>query len=199
MKKKKQSKRDRIKYPALDPNYNLKTRIELIDDLYDYSKDLSEADKDYLNRFSEEYNNANFTHEGKRVHPKRIKQVEYKTKKNKRKRRDRKTVDKFKKESEDRNNARNRCLYTKNKAFGAIEYIQDMEDRGDENENLFVSFQDLIIDSIQLNSDIKLALVKLKHMSKTKMKKLLKKLGITEKDKDSLIHMLEDLDKLKKD
>lgn len=188
-KQKKITKRDNIKYPALDPNYNLKTRIELIDDLFDYSQDLSEKDKDYLNRFSEEFNNANFNHEGKRVHPKKTKKIKYKT------RRGKKTVDKYKKDAEDRNNSRNRCLYTKNKAFGAIDYIQDMEDRGEENENLFVNFQDNIIDSMQLNQDLTIALIKLKHMTKGKMKKLLKKLGITDKDKESLIEMLEDLDK----
>lgn len=198
MKKQKKSKRDKIKYPALDPLYNLKTRNELIDDLYVYSQDLSEKDKDYLNRFSEEFNNANFNHEGKRIHPKRIKKEAYKTKKNNRKRRDKKTIDKYKKEAEDRNNARNRCLYTKNKAFGAMEYIQDLEDQGDENENLFVNFQDNIIDSIEINENIKVALIKLRHMPKGKMKKLLKKLGITQKDKNSLIQMLLDLDKLKK-
>lgn len=192
MKKKKQTKRDKIKYPALDPLYNLKTRIELIDDLYDYADNLNEEDKDYLNRFSEEFNNANFNHEGKRIHPKRTKKIKYKTKRGKR------LVDKFKKEAEDRNNARNRCLYTKNKAFGAMEYIQDMEDKGEENENLFVNFQDNIIDSIHLNEDLKIALIRLKHMPKTKMKKLLKKLKITEKDKDSLIEMLKDLEKIKK-
>lgn len=197
-KQKKLVKRDSIKYPALDPLYNLKTRIEVIDDLFSYAQDLSEKDKDYLNRFSEEFNNANFKHEGKRIHPKKIKEVEYKIKKNNRKRRDKKSVDKFKKDAEDRNNSRNRCLYTKNKAFGAIDYIQDLEDSEKENENLFVNFQDNIIDSIHLNEDLNMALIKLKYMKKSKMKKLLKELEVTEKDRRSLIKMLEDLKNIKK-
>lgn len=189
--KKPRNKRERTKHPALDPAFNLKTRTDLIDDLHSYSQDLSEADKDYLNRFSEEYINANFNHEGKRIHPKRTKKVKYKTIRGK------KTVDKFKKDAEDRNNARNRCVYTTGKAYGAIDYIEDLEEAGN-NENLFVNFQDNIIDSIQLNEDLKIALVKLKHMSKSKMKKLLKKIGVSEKDRLNLIQMLEDLDKLNK-
>lgn len=49
-------KRARAKYPALRPELNLKSRYELID--YDYLDELSEEDKRWLNKFTEEYVNA---------------------------------------------------------------------------------------------------------------------------------------------
>lgn len=93
---KKKSKRDNEKYPALKPHLNLKTRYELYD--MDYIDQLSEKDKDYLNRFMEEWANANFNHEGKKLD---------KTKK-------------AKNDSYNRNNARNRCILTKAKASGKL-------------------------------------------------------------------------------
>lgn len=49
-------KRARTKYPALKPELNLKTRYELID--YDYVDKLTEDEKEWLNKFTEEYINA---------------------------------------------------------------------------------------------------------------------------------------------
>lgn len=49
-------KRARAKYPALKPELNLKTRYELID--YDYVDKLTEDEKQWLNKFTEEYINA---------------------------------------------------------------------------------------------------------------------------------------------
>lgn len=91
---KKKTRRSKVKYPALDPAYNLKTRTQLID--YDYTDQLSEKDKEWLNAFTEEYTNANFAHKGKKIQKKK----------------------KHKKDSYDRNNARNRDILTRETAQG---------------------------------------------------------------------------------
>ena len=57
----KKGKRARTKNPALRPELNLRTRYELID--YDYVTKLSEEDKAWLNKFTEEYVNANLNRE----------------------------------------------------------------------------------------------------------------------------------------
>lgn len=107
MKKKKTSKRSRSKFPALEPKYNLKTRYELID--YDYLEKLSDKEKEWLNKFTEEYTNASA---GKRPEQKR-KQL-HKT-------------NKLVKDCFDRNNARNRCVWTKAKAQGKNLSLMDLE------------------------------------------------------------------------
>lgn len=58
-KTKKKTRRQRSKYPGLDPKLN---RINLRDAIdYDYVNALSEKDKDWLNRFSVEYYSADFS------------------------------------------------------------------------------------------------------------------------------------------
>lgn len=104
VKKKRKSKRSQERYPALKPELNLKSRFEVID--YDYVGKLSEKEKDYLNRFTEEWANANFKHEGPRI---------MKTKEDER-------------QSYARNNARNRCTWTKAKASGSSEQLEDLRD-----------------------------------------------------------------------
>lgn len=75
---KKKIKRNQTKYPALDKTFNLKTRSDLYD--YDYIngyhdeetgvtiRALTESEKEYLNKFTEEYVNAGFKPRKKRVH-----------------------------------------------------------------------------------------------------------------------------------
>lgn len=71
-----------------------RVRQELID--YDYLDQLSKEEKAWLNKFTDEYVNASFKRDGTDIQ-------DYET---------------YGKDSNDRNNARNRCLYTslKNKA-----------------------------------------------------------------------------------
>lgn len=90
------NKRAKTKYPALKPELNLKTRYELID--YDYIDKLSETDKEWLNKFTEEYVNANLDRHdlSKNFHN----NIE------------------LKKDCDRRNNARNRDILTRAKASG---------------------------------------------------------------------------------
>lgn len=102
--KKKKSRRSKTKYPALDPSLNLKTRTEQID--YDYIHKLSPKEKKWLNKFTEEFVNDSF---------------------------DRNNLEKNlyantptkKKECDDRNNARNRCILTQQRAQGKLEYVEN--------------------------------------------------------------------------
>lgn len=94
--KKPKTKRSEEKYPALKPELNLKTRYDLID--YDYLDQLSEKEKDWLNRFTEEYTNAKYDHEGPRIQKKKKERLD----------------------SYNRNNYRNRDILTKSKASGKL-------------------------------------------------------------------------------
>lgn len=96
MPKEKKTRRSKIKHPGLTPRYNSKIRQEQID--YDYIHKLSDAEKDWLNRFSEEYIGANFQHPGDKVQE----------------------TDEERRECYNRNNSRNRCVYSIAKAKGAI-------------------------------------------------------------------------------
>lgn len=91
---KKQNRRAKEKYPALKQNLNLKTRYELVD--YDYIDQLSDKEKDWLNRFTEEYTHAKFDHDGSRIQRKKKHEIE----------------------SYNRNNSRNRDILTRAKAMG---------------------------------------------------------------------------------
>lgn len=131
MKKKPKTKRSKEKYPALKANLNLKTRYEQYDqDYIDGVKDdggntvirpLSKDEKDWLNRFNEEYINANFKHKGERIHEKVIEErfVKYSGKNRK--------YDVTKNELEQLNNSRNRCIYTKAKASHQMDYLEDLK------------------------------------------------------------------------
>lgn len=91
-----------MKYPALDPKYNLKSRSELID--YDYIDKLSDKEKEFLNNFTEEFIGANMNHKGKKLHKKKD-QI---------------------KDCYNRNNARNRDILTRAKASGKFHYMNDI-------------------------------------------------------------------------
>lgn len=97
---KKKTQRSRHRHASLMPRFISKIKQEYLD--YDYINKLSESDKDFLAAFTSEYLNADFKHPLKRV----IK----KTKKNT-------------KASYDGNNARNRCMYSNNRAKGNLNMV----------------------------------------------------------------------------
>lgn len=108
------SKRSRAKHPNLKPELNLKTRSDLID--FDYLDKLSEEEKDWLNKFSGEFHGASFLKEPKRKkgpgRPKRSKNLH--------------DTPELKKSCYDLNNARNRDIYTRAKASGQFDYLEDI-------------------------------------------------------------------------
>lgn len=87
-------RRDKTKNAALIKKFTPRVRQEYLD--YDYLDQLNDEDKAWLNKFTEEYLNASFEKDGTDIQP----------------------YEKYGKDSNDRNNARNRCLYgaLKNKA-----------------------------------------------------------------------------------
>jgi len=99
------------------------TRQDEID--YDYLDKLSEEEKEWLNKFTEEYVNA-------KVDPKNLENNLHNTQK-------------LKKECYDRNNARNRCTWTRAKASSrgkSIDELLDDDYKKDEN------VEDNLIDKI---------------------------------------------------
>lgn len=59
-------KRNNQLYPGLDKSKNLKIRQEVMDQ--DYIHKLNNEEKDWLDRFNREFNNAEFNHGGKVLH-----------------------------------------------------------------------------------------------------------------------------------
>lgn len=106
------SKRKANKYPSLEPKYNLKSRQEEIADIASYAHKLNPADKAWLAKFVEEEIIASF--KGK------------------------KHLNKTKKERltiYNRNNARNRDVFTKSKITGKLVYGTFNTDSGDRGES----------------------------------------------------------------
>ena len=103
---KKKSRRSRTRYPALDPTLNLKTRYELIAD-YDYLDKLSPEELKFLNDFTDEYANAN-------LDSKDLSNNYHNT-------------EKLKKDCYKRNNDRNACIYTRAKAGGSLQYLEELK------------------------------------------------------------------------
>ena len=129
-------KRKSEKYPALKPQLNLRTRFEIID--YDYLDQLSNKEKEWLNKFSEEYINASFKDKKDRIHnpnKKIIKEIkpdgtEIKIT--------------YEKDSYDRNNARNRDVLTRSKAQGEnTDLSKQINKLSDLDEDLLNAFLDL--------------------------------------------------------
>lgn len=131
------TRRSKAKYPALEPKYNLKIREDELK--CDYLHQLSDDEKDWLNRFNEEYVNASFNHSGERVHPKEHKyKVVKKTGKRKR-------VDVYKQECETRNNNRNNDVLIVSKTNNmlkdekkAIQQLESINYTTNETENLII-------------------------------------------------------------
>lgn len=108
------------KYPALRPELNLKTRWELID--YDYVDKLSDKEKRWLNKFTEEYTNAKLNHKGKKLH----------------------STKKLRKDCYDMNNSRNRCILTRSKACGKTVNLGDINEKEEigDQENRLIDMYD---------------------------------------------------------
>lgn len=87
----------------MNPGLNLKTRTDLID--YDYIDKLSPKEKAWLNKFTEEYTNASLDNDNKQRNLHKTKEL--------------------RKDCYDRNNARNRCILTKQRAMGRVEYLEE--------------------------------------------------------------------------
>lgn len=119
----KKTKRSKVKYSALDPTVNLKTRYELISD-YDYLDKLSDKEKAWLNKFTKEYVNADLDTRKKSNNFHR--------------------TDRLRKDCYDRNNARNRCVWTKCKASGKFVSIDEVPSKVVENEN----YEECLIEKI---------------------------------------------------
>lgn len=122
---KKKTKRSKIKYSALDPTVNLKTRYELISD-YDYVDKLSDSEKAWLNKFTKEYVNADLDTKNKRKNLHKSKEM--------------------RKDCYDRNNARNRCIWTKCKASGRFMSIDEVPKKIIENDN----YEEVLIKNIDI-------------------------------------------------
>lgn len=109
--KKKKSLRSRTKFPALKPELNLKSRTELID--YDYIDKLSEEEKAWLNKFTEEYVNANLDR-------KNLENNLHKTRE-------------LIKDCDKRNNDWKADILTRSKASGQGLYLEDLKEK---NQNI---------------------------------------------------------------
>lgn len=125
-KSEKPTRRSSTRYPALEPKVNLKSRGELID--YDYIHKLSSSEKEWLNKFTEEYVNDALDRKdlSNNLH----------------------NTQKLKKDCGDRNNSRNRDVLTKQKAMGLLNYLEEIKEPIVDNE-------DKIIDSIDANDEKK--------------------------------------------
>lgn len=125
-KRRKVNRRTKSKYPGLDTNLNPRIRWEYMDQ--DYISKLSPKEKDWLNRFNEEFNGAKFDHDGTVLHKSAKK----------------------KRECYNKNNARNRCVYSLAKARGTLDNMEvtKMEAiKSDENE-VNNDVEDILIDYI---------------------------------------------------
>lgn len=118
--KKPKKRRDSVQHPALNKRYMPRVRQELID--YDYLDQLSPEEKDWLNKFTDEYVNASFQNDGTDIQ----------------------SYEQYGKDCNDRNNARNRCLYT------------DLRNKGDGvNNKKLLNYDNMIVDvENQLSQDI---------------------------------------------
>ncbi len=88
------------------PNVNLKTRQEAIADVKSYFHKLSPEEKEWMNAFMEEENNANFNHSGPKLNK----------------------TSEDKKRIYNKNNARNRCIFTREKAQNTLAFFERVED-----------------------------------------------------------------------
>lgn len=106
-KKAKKGGRTGVKYPALKAKLNLKTRYEEIEDLESYANQLNDTEKAWLNSYSQEEICANFNHNGPKLNDQ--------------------SDPKVRSRIYNRNNERNRCIYTRENAQGALSELELMD------------------------------------------------------------------------
>ncbi len=109
------------KRPNLDPSLAPRTRYEDIND-FDYLHKLDGEALDFMDKFLGEYVGASFDKKNKNNLHKKKKQ---------------------KKECGDRNNARNRCLYTRVKAGSALKPLEDAQDITVNPEEALIGMMDI--------------------------------------------------------
>lgn len=111
-KKRKVSRKDNP-FAALDPTLNLKTRFEEIDDIASYAHTLPLEAKEWLNSYVEEEIITNGNHRGPKLNDFSDPKVRSRIYGN--------------------NNSRNRCVMTREKAQGVLNYLSEIEEK-EENE-----------------------------------------------------------------
>lgn len=104
-KKKPANRRSKVKYPNLDPRYNLKSRSHLFE--ADYLDKLNESEKAYLNKFNKEFINATFDLENPESNLHNTKELRSKC--------------------YHANNTRNKCALTKAHACGTVDFMEVLE------------------------------------------------------------------------
>lgn len=130
----KASVRSQKKLRALLPEYNLKTRFDLLEIDEKYMQDLKNNPEvaEWLNKFNTEFVNASFNTHKNHLH--RSKSA--------------------KRECYARNNARNRCIYTREKAQGKLDSIEDLKE---EMKRLEENFENDYIDTLDNNKELSMS------------------------------------------
>lgn len=106
--KQKPSRRSKVQYPAVKPEYNLKSRQDDIEDVQSYFNELNDADKEWMNKFMSEYNNASGVADDDTdaLH----------------------NTQELRKACRDRNNNRNACIYSREKAQKKLQFVEKIEE-----------------------------------------------------------------------
>lgn len=125
-KEKKETKRSKVKFPGLVKAVNSRPRQEHID--FDYLDKLTDAEKQWLSNFNEEWLSGNFNHPGKIFH---------KSKKSKR-------------DCYNRNNARNRDLYS----IGRTNGWQTLKDEADPDPVNPMGHEDTIVNLLDQKDEL---------------------------------------------
>jgi hypothetical protein len=117
--RKPKKRRDEAKHPNLKHEYNPRVRHEYMD--WDYLDTLPPDAKDFLNQFAGEYYGAAFKKDGTDIQ----------------------SYEKYGKDANDRNNARNRCLYS------------SLKNRGDRNNKNLLDYDWIASSENKLSLDDK--------------------------------------------
>lgn len=108
-------KRSVYKYPSLEPKINIRNRCDEINDLCEYKDLLSDSEKEWLNSFSKEEICANLSRSKKLLNNA--------------------SNPKVRSRIYNRNNERNRCIYTKAKSSNVLIYMGKDQEKFLDNYN----------------------------------------------------------------